>query len=232
MAPSTLTADCLQTNLRLLKQYVDEPPAFDGKSASALLRRKAAKKSSEDSSSDSDSSSSESSENHTKQKKRRKKKRRTLDDEELQARREKRRLVDLEKQAKIKSEARILDSDDDEHDEAFFERERQLRERMAQKAMAGELRSQGTRKVSRKKRKSVDKADSDVILLEVEPSSDFAMNNEEILASITTRFSPTSQRSASIGLSRDESDDDIEVVKGSKKRRILTDSDEENSLSL
>jgi hypothetical protein len=58
----------------------------------------------------------------------------------------------MEKRAAIKSSVRIIDSDDDEEaDRDFFERERELRERMAQKALDGDLPEAGTRKKAKKK---------------------------------------------------------------------------------
>lgn len=150
--PITVTADDLETNLRLLKQYIDDPPSFeDGKSGADLLRRKVARKEYSDTDDPlSDSSGSESSSKPRKPTKKRK--RRAADDEELNARKEKRRLADLEKRAMIKSAARIIDSDDDD-DAEFFERERELRERMSRKALEGELPSSGTRKtIARMKR--------------------------------------------------------------------------------
>ena len=75
-----------------------------------------------------------------------------MDDAEIEARKEKRRLADMEKRVAIKSSLKIIDSDDDEEaDRDFFERERELRERMAQKALDGELPESGTRKKAKKK---------------------------------------------------------------------------------
>lgn len=151
-----MTTEDLETNLRLLKQYIDEPPSFeDGKSAAELLRRRVAPKPSYDDISGSDASDSDGSESsdkpHKPHKPSKKRKRRQVDDAELEARREKRRLADLEKRVMIKSAVRIVDSDDDdESDLAFFERERALRERMAKKALEGDLPGSGTRAKAKK----------------------------------------------------------------------------------
>ena len=112
--PTTVTADDLETHLRLLKQYIDDPPSFeDGKSGADLLRRKVVRKEYSDSDDSlSDSNVSESSGKPRKPTKKRK--RRVVDDEELNARNEKRRLADLEKRAMIKSAMSIVDSDDED----------------------------------------------------------------------------------------------------------------------
>jgi replication fork protection complex subunit Tof1/Swi1 len=125
-----------------LKQYIDEPPSFeDGKSAADLLRRKpTARPPQEWSSSENSSSSDSDSDGSKKPHKPTKKRKRHLDDAELETRREKRRLVDLEKREMIKSAVRIMDSDDDEDaDREFFEKERELRGRMAEKALEGDI---------------------------------------------------------------------------------------------
>jgi hypothetical protein len=154
LIPATTTTADLETNFRLLKQYIDEPPVFeDGKTAADLLRRKAAPKPLReytDDSSLSDSSNSDSSGKPRKPTKKRK--RRQLDDAEIEARKEKRRLADLEKRASIKSAARIMDSDDDEDAEReFFERERELRERMERRALEGDVGGAGTKKAKKRK---------------------------------------------------------------------------------
>lgn len=155
IVPPWVTTEDLETNLRLLKQYIDEPPSFeDGKSAAELLRRKAAPKPSYDDPSSSNASDSDGSESPDKPRKpSKKRKRRQADDGELEARREKRRLADMEKRILIKSAVRIEDSDEDEeNDLAFFERERALRERMAKKALEGDLPALGTRVKAKKTR--------------------------------------------------------------------------------
>jgi replication fork protection complex subunit Tof1/Swi1 len=156
IVPDAINSHVLETNVRLLRQYIDEPPFFDdGESAAGLLRRKVVRRhsySDSDRSLLSSSSESDSSTMHRKPKKKRK--RTVVDDAELEARREKRRLKDLEKRALIKSAARIVDSDDDENaDRKFFERERQLRERMARKAE--DLFATGTHKFGRKGKRPV-----------------------------------------------------------------------------
>jgi hypothetical protein len=153
LIPATVATEDLETNLRLLKQYIDEPPSFeDGKTAADLLRRKVAPKPSYDDTSSSDGIDSDDSDPDKPRKPSKKRKRRELDDAEIEARREKRRLADMEKRDAIKSSVRIIDSDDDEEaDRDFFERERELRERMAQKALDGELPEAGTRKKAKKK---------------------------------------------------------------------------------
>jgi len=152
--PGALTANDLDNNLRLLKRFVDDPPTFEeGKTGADLLRRKIGRKD-DSNSSGSQSSDSEDSETSDRPRKRKKKrKQRTLDDVELEQRREKRRIADLEKRAMIKSAVRVIDSDDDDDaDTEFFERERQLRERMARKADEGALPVHGTKKRATKKK--------------------------------------------------------------------------------
>jgi replication fork protection complex subunit TIMELESS/Tof1/Swi1 len=170
--PSETTADDLETNLRFLKQFIDEPPAFDdGKSASDFLRRRIASKLTHDDPDSQISSSDESVGGSARPRQRSKKrKRRQLDDSELAARREKRRLADLEKKALIKSAARILDSDDDEEaDREFFERERKLRDRMAARALEGPAPRGGTRRARKQKTSQVK---PDIESLYVERCSD------------------------------------------------------------
>jgi len=200
------TVDDLETNLRFLKQYIDEPPTFeDGESAEKLLRRKAPAKSAMESDSDndgmSDTSDSNDSDSSAKPRKpMKKRKRRRADDSELEARRERRRLADLEKRAMIKSAARILDSDDDEEaDREFFERERQLRERMAVKSLGGVLPQHGTKR-ARKKRK----------MEEVEIIS--IGRSEEEDTAISARNSPLPSQGS------EDTDDGIDKL-GSKRRR-------------
>ena len=77
-----------------------------------------------------------------------------IDHKISEARREKRRLADMEKRALIKSAVRILDSDDDEEaDREFFEKERELRDRMARKAFGGDLLNSETVEIVSKKRR-------------------------------------------------------------------------------
>lgn len=197
----------METNLRLLKQYIDEPPSFeDGKVAADFLRRRVVQKSSYDTTSDSDVSDSDSSLQPDKRgKPTKKRKRREADDAELEARREKRRLADLEKRAMIKSSVRVIDSDDDDSDdEAFFARERELRMRMAQRAEASELPSSGTKKVGKKpgKKKRPETKEGTVL------SNIVAMDTENI---------------EDLGLmtNEDESENgDIELVRPAKKRMV------------
>jgi replication fork protection complex subunit Tof1/Swi1 len=197
MIPASVTTEDLETNLRLLKQYIDEPPSFeDGKSAAELLRRKAAPKPSYDDISGSDASDSDGSESSDKPRKpSKKRKRRQVDDAELEARREHRRLADMEKRLMIKSAVRIVDSDEDEEtDVAFFERERTLRERMAKKALEGDLPESGTRVKAKKTGPAVSKrqavsspvvsdGDDDVQILGSEVAKDWrdeGSENEDI----------------------------------------------------
>lgn len=210
--PATVMADELETNLRLLKQYIDDPPSFeDGKSGADLLRRKVAQKEYSDTDDTlSDLSGSESSSKPRKPSKKRK--RRDVDDEELNARKEKRRIADLEKRAMIKSAARIVDSDDDD-DEEFFERERELRKRMSRRALEGELPSNGTRKTTAKTKrpeKQRNGLDTDV---EKERSVHAEITEIGVEKSISS-------------ISRDEIDSeesengDIDVVRMVKKRKV------------
>jgi replication fork protection complex subunit TIMELESS/Tof1/Swi1 len=210
--PSSVTIDDLETNIRLLKQFVDEPPVFeDGKSAANLLRRKVVRKKSYsdmDESSLSDSDEESSDKRHGSKKKR---KRRELDDEEIEARREKRRLEDLAKRALIKSAVRIIDSDDDSDVEReFFVREAELRERMAKKAMEGGLSGPGTRKARVQKKNRKIGVERDVL----HPNSD---NKESMDLDI---LSPASDHMASSVSLDDDSEHDIGRVRSSKKRKI------------
>jgi replication fork protection complex subunit Tof1/Swi1 len=173
LIPATTTTADLETNFRLLKQYIDEPPVFeDGKTAADLIRRKAAPKPLHeytDDSSLSDSSASDSSGKPRKPTKKRK--RRQLDDAEIEAQREKRRLADLEKRASIKSAAKIMDSDDDEDaDREFFDRERELRERMERRALEGDVGGAGTRKAKKRK-----------VPVQLKPIVDDGLSDVEIL---------------------------------------------------
>lgn len=230
--PENVTADDLETNLRLLKQYVDEPPSFeDGKSGADFIRRKVGRKESYSDSDDaslSDSSKSESADRPRKPTKKRK--RRDIDDAEIEARREKRRLADMEKRAMIKSAVRVEDSDDDEDaDREFFERERELRERMARRADEGNLPERGTRKVGTKKnragKKSLDMG-SDVHGSDADRES--SVNGEVYgMASLE----PSSQISVSLEDKTDDSDKgdigDLRAIKKRKVRRALSISSDE-----
>jgi replication fork protection complex subunit Tof1/Swi1 len=129
-----------------------------------------------------------------------------LDDAEIEARREKRRLADMEKRFAIKSSLKIIDSDDDEEaDRDFFERERELRERMAQKALDGELPESGTRKKVTKKSPSRPRkqAVSSPVLSDID-------DDVQILASqdVEDRTEEESENG------------DIESVRPSKKHRV------------
>jgi replication fork protection complex subunit Tof1/Swi1 len=169
-----------------LKRYIDDPPIFEeGVSAATLLRRKPTTKRVEDRGDEdelSDSSGSGESDSDAPRKPVKKRKRRQADDSELDARREKRRLADLAKRALIKSEARIIDSDDDEDaDKEFFERERELRARMAAKALEDILPQHGTKKA---KKQSPRQAEVEVIGIEEEetprstPTMDFPIASQ------------------------------------------------------
>src|SRR5439155_6089031 len=109
---------------------------------------------------------------------------------------EKRRLADLEKRALIKSATKIIDSSDDEDDAAFFERERELRERMARRALEGELPSSGTRKIGTKKKLREKKPRA----LEQSSEMDASANDEIEILGIEKSGSP-------ISLVDDESED-------------------------
>ena len=209
---SSITADDLETNLRLLRQYIDEPPTFeDGKSGSDLLRRKVPPKSSYNDEDSEPSGSSDSSDTESSEKPRRrtkKRKRRQLDDAELEARREKRRLADLEKRASIKSAARIIDSDDDdEADREFFERERELRERMAAKAAEGALRQNGTKKA--KKRRQID---NEIEILGVEK---LEMEQASRVSSPSIARSPEPEV-----MEVEDQDEEDEGLKSTKRRKV------------
>ena len=173
LIPGYVSTEDVENNLRFLKRYIDEPPIFeDDESPSKLIRPKKIVRndysdhegnassdgadsfdSNLDDPDDSDRPRRRIQRRSKKSKpKIKKRKRREMDDEELQAAREKKRLAELEKQAKIKSAAKIVDSDDDEDEEReFFERERELREKMARMAEEGELPSSGTKKKKKPK---------------------------------------------------------------------------------
>lgn len=231
--PENVTASDLETNLRLLKQYIDEPPSFeDGKTGADLIRRKVVRKESYSDSDDpspSDSSQSESIDKPRKPTKKRK--RRIVDDAEIEARREKRRVADMEKRAMIKSAVRIEDSDEDEDaDTEFFEREKELRERMARKADEGNLRERGTRKVGTKKKRAGKKTlamDSDARGSETE--MDNSVNGGEVFGMAS--LEPSSQVSMSLDNTDDSDNGDISNLRPRKKRTIRralsTSSDED-----
>lgn len=220
--PENVTAGDLETNLRLLKQYIDEPPSFeDGKTGADLIRRKVVRKESYSDSDDlspSDSSQSESTDKPRKPTKKRKK--RIVDDAEIEARREKRRLADMEKRAMIKSAARIEDSDEDEDaDKEFFEREKELRERMARRADEGNLPEKGTRKVGTKKKRAGMKTlamDSDARGSETEMENSVNGGESFGMASLE----PSSQVSMSLNNTDDSDNGDINNLRPSKKRKI------------
>lgn len=220
--PATVMADELETNLRLLKQYIDDPPSFeDGKSGADLLRRKVARKEYSDTDDTlSDLSGSESSSKPRKPSKKRK--RRDVDDEELNARKEKRRIADLEKRAMIKSAARIVDSDDDD-DEEFFERERELRERMSRKALEGELPSSGTRKTIAKT-KRLEKQRN---VLDTNVEKERSVNAE--ITEIEVEKSVSSISIDEIDSEESENGDlnDVRTVKKRKVRRAVSISSDE-----
>lgn len=215
--PTTVTADDLETNLRLLKQYIDDPPSFeDGKSGADLLRRKVVRKEYSDTDDPlSDSSGSESSSKPRKPTKKRK--RRAADDEELNARKEKRRLADLEKRAMIKSAARIVDSDDDD-DAEFFERERELRERMSRKALGGELPSSGTRKTIAKKKRPKGQR------LVLDPNGEKVGSVNAEIPEIVVEESASPISTAEIDSEQSENGgiDSLRIVKKRKVRRALS----------
>jgi hypothetical protein len=203
-----VTTEDLETNLRLLKQYIDEPPSFeDGKSAAELLRRRAAPKPSYDDISGSDASDSDGSESSDKpHKPSKKRKRRQVDDAELEARREKRRLADLEKRVMIKSAVRIVDSDDDdESDLAFFERERALRERMAKKALEGDLPGSGTRAKAKKTGPAVSRRQTAGSPLVSDGDDDLQILGDDV---------PENQRGEG------SENEDLDAVRPSKKHKV------------
>jgi len=226
LIPATVTADDVETNLRLLKQYVDDPPSFeDGKSGADLLRRKVARKNYSDSEglSSSDASDTESSGGPLKPSKKRKRK--AADDAELDARREKRRLADMEKRAMIKSAAQILDSDDDEDADAeFFERERELRERMARKALEGGLPSSGTRKVGGPRKRAEKKRG----VIGMKSEREGSVGGEIEVTAIEEIESSMSIDGVQDDQSENEDIDDLRHMRKRKVRHaISSDSDEE-----
>ena len=221
--PENVTADDLETNLRLLRQYIDEPPSFDdGISGADLIRRKIARKESYSDSEESLLSDSSTSGSTNKPRKpRKKRKRRAADDAELDARREKRRLADLEKRATIKSALRIEDSDDDEDaDREFFERERELRERMAQRAVEGDLPEKGTRRVGGKKKLAAKKTmDLTSDAWGSDRDMDGNVSSSEVFG--ISNVEPSSQVSISLDDNTEESDTgDISTIRPTKKRKV------------
>jgi hypothetical protein len=217
IVPITVTADDLETNLRLLKQYIDDPPSFeDGKSGADLLRRKVVRKEYSDTDDPlSDSSGSESSSKPRKPTKKRK--RRAADDEELDARKEKRRLADVEKRAMIKSAARIIDSDDDD-DAEFFERERELRERMSRKALEGELPSSGTRKTMAKMKRP----EKQRLVLDRNDEKVGSVNDEIPEIVVEESASPIPTAEMDIEQSENWDIDSVRIVKKRKVRRAVS----------
>jgi replication fork protection complex subunit Tof1/Swi1 len=222
--PENVTADELEASLRLLKQYIDEPPSFeDGKTGGDLIRRKVIRKESYSDSDDPSSSDSSGSGSTSKPRKpSKKRKRRQVDDAEAEARREKRRLADLEKRAMIKSAVRIVDSEDDEDaDLEFFEREKELREKMARRALEGDLPSTGTRKVGEKKKRPKKKTDSlsEPKGSDVDVEMEGNVNDAEVFGMAS--LEPSSQVSISLDDNTDGSDNgEIEKVNTTKKRKI------------
>jgi hypothetical protein len=154
-----------------------------------------------------------------------KRKRREADDAELATRREKRRLADMEKRAMIKSAVRIIDSDDDEEaGEGFFERERELRMRMAHRAITGDLPSSGTKKnvgkkTGRKKRPETPQKDVWVV---------DSPNDGGVMSDIVTLGSEMDESKAS---DEESENGGIEAIRPSKKRMVRralsTSSDDE-----
>lgn len=201
-----------------MKQYIDEPPSFEeGKIAADFIRRRVIQKPSYDITSDSDVGDSDSSSQPDKPRKRTKKrKRREVDDAELEARREKRRLADMEKRAMIKSAVRIIDSDDDEEaDEEFFERERELRMRMEHRAMAGDLPSPGTKKVGKKTGKKKHPAPPQQDAWVVDSSKEASVSTDIVT------LQSENDADGNLGTNEDESDSgDIEAVRSSKRRMV------------
>ena len=121
----------------------------------------------------------------------------------------------------IKSAVRIEDSDDDEGaDREFFDRERELRERMARRADEGNLPEKGTRKVGAKKKRAAKRT--------VDLGSDARGSETEMETSIhggeifgMASLEPSSQVSISLDDKTDESDTgDISNMKPSKKRKV------------
>ena len=216
--PGALTANDLDNNLRLLKRFVDDPPTFEeGKTGADLLRRKIVRKndSNSEGSLSSDSENSETSDRPRKRKTKRKQ--RALDDVELEQRREKRRIADLEKRAMIKSAVRVIDSDDDEDADAeFFERERQLRERMARKADEGALPVHGTKKRATKKKKGPEPREKSTISAKQLDDVDFeASINHASQASINLHEIDSDVN----GL---EDEDELKLVKKRRIRRAIS----------
>lgn len=224
IVPGTVNSRDLETNVRLLRQYIDEPPFFEGgQSAADLLRRKAVRNQSygdSDCSSLSASSDSDSSANARKPNKKRK--RRAIDDAELETRRENRRLKDLEKRALIKSAARIEDSDNDEDaDREFFERERQLRVRMARKAE--DLQANSAIKFGAKRKRPLEEEEV------MELDSDHENIDGESFISVARDTTPSVSMDAQRN-DRGDSEDDgsVRLSKISRLRRTINiDSDEE-----
>ena len=249
--PSPITADQLKHSHNLIKQYESTPPIFpDGTEASSLIKRKSALPSNRKIAffDDDDSGLASSSDgellfepggptamksNALKElkKSRRKRRRREgseegggLDDELLEARREARRKREREKNAKIKSELFVRDSDDEtdvERDRIFFAREEELR-RGAEREMLRVLKGGGGYDVGAKNGKKEKKT-----VVEVGSESESEEDNE---LPVTKK---SKKRSSSVlGVDSDDDDDDDEMheTRGSSstpKDDILQDSERE-----
>jgi replication fork protection complex subunit Tof1/Swi1 len=215
--PQTLSLADLEKYLGLLKNFVDEPPSFENeKMGKDFLRRKVERKSSSEESDD-QSLSDDSDSSDGPRKSNRKRKRKALDDEEISVRTEKRRLADLEKQARIKSDVRILDSDDDEEfDMDFFEREKDLRRRMEEESE--EMTIPGVK--SHKIGSGYDRSDS------TQPSSPpfRRIGDEELIPAQRSQATQSNDDDGSEGSDAEG----VEQGGPTKKRKVLVvDSDEE-----
>lgn len=116
----------------------------------------------------------------------------------------------------IKSAVRIVDSDDDEEvDGAFFERERDLRMRMAQRAMTGDLPSSGTKKAEKKrgKKRPPDTPQTDVWVVN--------SPKEGSVVSDMVTLESEGDENKDLWTNDDESENgDTEVVRPVKKRMV------------
>ena len=120
----------------------------------------------------------------------------------------------------IKSAVRIEDSDDGEDaDRDFFERERELRERMARRAIEGNLPARGTRKLGTKKRTDTNVVDmgSDARGSDTEMGS--SVNGVDVLG--TASLEQGSQVSISSDDNTEGSDiGGISSMRPKKKRKV------------
>jgi hypothetical protein len=131
-------------------------------------------------------------------------------------------LADLEKRATIKSSVRILDSDDDEEaDREFFQKERELKERMERRALEGDVEGEEGSKVGKKAKKPRPRVSKKPV--------------EEVFSDVEVVHEETEREDTPVLGSEvrdvESENGDIEIMNPKKKRRIRralsTSSDDE-----